>query len=556
MVTSVDTSVVVNSFPATESGAAASANYPAIETATIARRVTLVRLPYANIYSVYGKLPKNREVRPPLGLLYVAGALREAGHQVTILDCEPWLYSPQRTLELVLESEPDLVGFTSTTPEIDGVGELASMIKNERPRIKTMVGGSHVSALPRQTIKDCPDIDYVIVGEGEIASVTVANHLPEDRLIRANDSSSADAYPFPARDLVDYSVYKYNWPGRGMVKMDVIESIRGCPFMCTFCSVRGVKPRLRNVKLVVDELEYSWRRNDVKLVMFFDDTLTVNSKHVELLCEEIIRRGLHKHLVFYANTRANTTKPAMLDMMIAAGFTEMSMGVETGSAEMMKAIKKGTKIEQYERVYQWMYERGLQTRASFIVGHAYETHETVLESIEFAKRIQLMRCAVNILTPYPDTHSYDQAIAGDGLHLLCADWREFKRWGTAVIRTDDLTADDLEWYQRRFLTEFYTQPKVMWYHAKLLVKGNFSLYFYRPLVFAVGNRVRDFFTRSRPPTWQNYLDRQANGETLGPIVSKLQDKKAKNGKAAAPTGKEKGTFEVDFSLNTAVKKRA
>ena len=149
---------------------------------------------------------------------------------------------------------------------------------------------------------------------------------------------------------------------------------------------------------------------------------------------------------------------------------------------------------------------------------------------------------MNILTPYPDTHAYDQALAGDGLHLLCEDWREFKRWGTAVIRTDDLTAEDLVWYQRRFLTEFYTQPKVLWYHFKQLLQGNFSHYFFRPLYFAMKNRVIDFVTQSRPPTWDNYLRRKAHGENQIEIVLKLDDVKNTRGNKIL-TGKEEGVFE-------------
>lgn len=509
MVTSVDTNIDINYTSAIQRDVAASEAYPVVEICQTKRHITLVRLPYANIYSVYGKLPKNREVRPPLGLLYVAAALEEAGHSVNIIDCETKLYPPEVTLQLILDSKPDIVGFTATTPEIDGVESIAKSLKEKNKHIKIMVGGSHVSALPRETLADCPSLDYIVVGEGELSAVHIANDLPKEQIIRTKNEKSVDSFPLPARHLLNYEHYKYAWPGKGMVKMDVLESIRGCPFMCTFCSVRGVKPRLRDISRVVDEIEYSYKTYGTQLFMFFDDTLTVNRFHIFELCDEIIRRGLNNDIVFYGNTRANTTSAEMLDKMIEAGFTEMSMGVETGSAAIMKSIKKGTRIEQYEQVYKLMHERGLQTRASFIVGHAYETHEThethetVLESIQFAKKINLMRCAVNILTPYPDTHSYDQAIAGDGLYLLCKDWREFKRWGTAVIRTDDLSAEDLQWYQRRFLTEFYTQPKVLWYHFKQLISGNASYYFFRPLFFAIKNRITDFFTRSKPPTWNN-----------------------------------------------------
>lgn len=543
MVTSVDSSIAVNYTSAAEREVEGAVQFPAIELAKTKRHITLVRLPYANIYSVYGKLPKNREVRPPLGLMYVASALEAAGHTVNIIDCELKLYPPEVTLQLILDSKPDIVGFTATTPEIHGVESLSKLIKEADDSIKIMVGGSHVSALPRQTLDDCPYLDYIVVGEGELSAVHVANDLPDYPIVRTKNEKTVDSYPLPARHLIEYGEYKYAWPGRGMVRMDVLESIRGCPFMCTFCSVRGVKPRLREIERVVDEIEFSVNNYGTELFMFFDDTLTVNRFHVAELCEEIIKRGLNKKCVFYANTRANTTTPEMLDKMIEAGFTEMSMGVETGSAEMMKAIKKGTRIEQYAQVYDWMYERGLQTRASFIVGHAHETHETVLESIKFAKDIKLMRCAVNILTPYPDTHSYDQALAGDGLHLLCDDWREFKRWGTAVIRTDDLTAEDLQWYQRRFLTEFYTQPKVLWYHVKQAFNGNFSHYFYRPVYFAIRNRIKDFFTQSRPPTWDNYLKRKARGDNKIEIVLKLDDVKLRGKKAATPTGKEETLFK-------------
>lgn len=544
MVASVDNSIGFNYASAIERGTKGSENFPSIELCSIKRHITLVRLPYANIYSVYGKLPDNREVRPPLGLMYVAAALEEAGHSVNIIDSELTLDPPHVTLAKIFDSNPDIVGFTATTPEIHGVEELARLIKDHTPDIRVMVGGSHVSALPKQTIDDCPQIDYVVVGEGELSAVFIANELPSDKIIRTREAKSVDTFPLPARHLIQYGEYKYAWPGRGMVKMDAIESIRGCPFLCTFCSVRGMKPRLRDVKRTVDEIQSSIEKYGTELFMFFDDTLTVNRFHIIELCDEIIKRGIHQKASFYANTRANTTTPDMLDKMISAGFTEMSMGVETGSKEMMKAIKKGTRVEQYEQVYQWMYERGIQTRASFIVGHAYETHETIQESIQLAKKMKLVRCAVNILTPYPDTHSYTQAISGDGLHLLCKDWKEFRRWGNAVIRTDDLTAEDLQWYQRRFLTEFYTQPKVLWYHLKQLIKGNFSLYFYRPVMFAIANRITDFLKQSRPPTWDNYLKRKASGETNTTITSTLRDNRI-NVKSIT-SGTEKDLFnQVD-----------
>ncbi len=546
MVAAIDFTIPVNNAPADEKGVAGSQKFPSIELAKNPRRVVLVRMPYQMVYRVYGNLPKDREVRPPLGLLYVAGSLEEAGHTVHIIDAEPEMLHPDEIFKRTMALNPDFVGFTATTPEIHGVEMLCHMIKKANPAIVTIVGGSHISAIPRETLQDCPEIDYAVVGEGELSAVHIVNNLPNERIIRSKDIHCTDDVPLPARHLLNYEWYKYPWPGKGLVQMDVLESIRGCPFMCTFCSVRGVKPRSRDVVKVVDEIEASYHKNGTKLFMFFDDTLTVNKQHVFNLCDELIKRGLNKKIVFYANTRANTTTPEMLDKLIEAGVTEMSMGVETGSDVMMKAIRKGCTTQQYKQVYEWMYDKGLQTRASFIVGLPYETHETVRDSINFAKTIDLMRCAVNILTPYPGTQTYKQAMAHDGVHLVCSDWKDFKRWGKSVIRTDDLTPEDLEWYQKRFLAEFYTQPKVLWYHFKQILSGNLSFYFYRPVWFGIKNRIKQFLTQSRPPTWDKYLERQKQGIVAGAeIKSKLPDLGPKH----TPTGLEKDIVPLRSEQN-------
>ncbi len=509
MSSAVDSNIQINVKSIQDKNVPKSKAFPCIELTKESRKVVLVRLPYEMIYGVYGKLPKNHEVRPPLGLLYVAGALEEAGHQVHVIDAEPQMFSPDEIFRLIMEKNPDIIGFTSTTPEFFGVVDLVKRIKKSQPNVKVMVGGSHVSAQSKDVVKNHSEIDYIVVGEGELAAVHICNHLPKGRIFRAREIDSADDVPFPARHLVDYKWYKYAMPGKGMIAMDVIETIRGCPFMCTFCSVRGGRPRKRDVVKVVDEIEHSYLKYNTKLFMFFDDTLTVFKDRVFELCDEIIKRGLHKKIVFYANTRANTTTDKMLDKMIEAGLTEISMGVETGSEKMLAAIQKGCKLNQYRQVYKWMYERGLQTRASFIVGLPNETHKTVRQTVNFAKDLDLMRISVNILTPYPGTVVYQQALDGDGLHLLCKDWKEFKRYGSSVIRTDGLSSEDLKWYQRRFLTEFYTQPKVLWYHLKQFLSGNFSLYYYRPVLFAIKNRIKDFWNGANPPTLRKGVEDQS-----------------------------------------------
>lgn len=461
--------------------------------------ITLVRPSYSAIYGVYGKVPKQREIRPPLGLMYIAAALEKEGYIVNIIDGEPDLLSIDDLEKKILDTNPQIVGFSSTTPEFYYVENIVKRIKNKHPKIVIIVGGAHVSAMPEETLKKCPEIDYIVKGEGEISVVKIVRELPIEKIIESPMIDDLDNNVLPARHLVDYKYYNYAIPGKGLIRMDVVESTRGCPFQCTFCFNRSKSPRYRSPKSVVDEIEDSHNKYNTNFFMFLDDTLTIKKEHVMSICDEIIIRGLNKKIVFYANTRPNTIDKETLEKMRNAGLTEISTGVESGNPIILKNIKKGVTLEQYKKVYEWMKELGLQTRASFIVGFPFETHDTVKDTIEFAKKIDLMRASCNILTPYPGTLIYKQALIGDGIHLLTQDWKEFKRWGTSVIETNELTKEDLEYYQKRFLTEFYTQKKVLLYHLKQFLRGNFSIFYYRPVFYAIRNKLTGFLNESNRP---------------------------------------------------------
>jgi radical SAM superfamily enzyme YgiQ (UPF0313 family) len=447
-------------------------------------KVLLIRMAYSDVYSVYPDPPQHREIRPPLGLLCLAGAL-EGGwvhHEVRVWDAEPL---GKTTIDMNGET-PDVVGITATTPEFHGAHNLCCMIKTVSPNTLTVVGGAHVSALPEESLSDW--IDYIVVGEGEEAMLRIVNDRPQERIIQGNHSKMWH-HLYPARAHVDYDNYYFPVPGKGMTKMDVVESSRGCPFRCSFCFNRATLTRYKEAERVISEISSSYWGTGARFFMFLDDTLTVNKKHILAICEEIQRTGLHKLASFYGNARANCADRDVLEAMRAANFVELSLGVESGDQAILDSVGKGTTLDQYRQAYADMTELGFQTRGSFILGLPGETHETVRRTIDFAKELDLMRASCNILTPYPGTQLYQQAKRGDGLRLLTEDWREFKRWGNCVIETDELSRDDLIGYQKQFLKEFYTQPKVLAYHAKQWAAGNRSRYFYRPLAFALRQRL-------------------------------------------------------------------
>lgn len=464
------------------------------------KRILLIRFPYStDIYKVYKTIEKNREVRPPLSLMYIGASLESKGHEVKIIDAEPELMTPFKIREEAINYSPDWIGFTSTTPEFLDIYTFISILKRNMPHVKIMVGGAHVSSVPyiAQTFRH---IDFVIVGEGEIAVVDVVegNLSDEERKTRTVSRpliKDLDNNVLPARHLVDYSKYKFPVPGKGLKKMDAIESARGCPFSCDFCYQRKTEYRTRSIFDILFEIELSILTYGTEFFMFFDDTFTVNNKRAQEICKRIISSPICKNVKFYANLRANTYQEETTLLMKKAGFIEMSMGIESGNQEILDNIHKGTVREQYVSAYKSMKKIGVQTRGSFIIGFPYETEKTIQTSINFAKSLDLERISVNILTPYPGTIMYDKAMKGEGLYLMDNNWRHFKRWGMACVRTPSLSRKDLEEWQKTFLTEFYSSPKVVWYHILQLLKGNFSYYYYRPVIFALKEKILKIIIR-------------------------------------------------------------
>ncbi|MFW6130385.1 MAG: B12-binding domain-containing radical SAM protein, partial [Atribacterota bacterium] len=441
-------------------------------------------------YQVYKKTNKIQDLRPPLGLMYIAAAAESVGWEASIIDAQAEDINCLKIINLIENIKPDFVGITATTPEYFLACYLSEKIKRQNSNIKIVIGGAHVSA----TSSDClsnANFDYIVVGEGENAIRKILIDNPTERIINSLEMENLNSNILPARHLVDYSRYNYPVPDAGMIRMDAIESSRGCPFCCSFCFNSSKHRRPRDVGSVVSEIENSYKNYDTKFFMFFDDTFTVDPEFVYDFCDMIIKKNLN-HLTFYVNARANTIKDKKIfKVMKDAGITEISMGVESGSEEILKKCKRGVTKDQYRRVYDWMFSAGLQTRGSFIIGHPYETEETVWETINFAKELPLVRASCNIMTPYPGTLVYEQAKKGKGIHLIEEDWNQFKRWGQSVIETDSLTKKDLEGLQKTFLIEFFSQRKIISYHVKQFLKGNRSYYYYRPILYAIKNRLKN-----------------------------------------------------------------
>ena len=333
------------------------------------KKVLLVRPAYSGVYKLFGRPPRDREVRPPLGLLSIAASLRAVGHQVEVLDGEPDQLEPDEIVARILRSDPDVLGVTSTTPEIHMAQHIVASAKAARPRMMTVLGGAHASALPETTLEATPGLDYLVVGEGEYAMVELIDSRPREQILRAAPIENLDDLPMPARDLVDGRQYRYAAPGEGLISLDAVETSRGCPFDCSFCfHLPQPSTRYKSPERVIDELKHGRRIFNSQMVVFFDDTFTLGRKRAQTLLQKI--RDSELGLKFHCFTRADTLSAEIVGLMAEARFVKATIGVESGSQVVLDRLGKGTRLEHYRDAFRWLHAGRHRDAGQLHRGHA------------------------------------------------------------------------------------------------------------------------------------------------------------------------------------------
>lgn len=466
-------------------------------------RLALARTNYSQLYGMYdeGKTYKHRDIIVPYHLLSLAGYIRKRGIEVAIFDGEVTLLNQEQLAKNIIDWKPHFVGLTATTPDVELSIEVCRLIKDYDSSITTIIGGPHASVLPEDVAQyEC--VDYVVINDGEEPLVQIIEQksncaLPGFIIARTKVRSIAakiiqgelkdlTAQPMPAHDLLDYSKYQFTDPTRGQFNTASIMSSRGCPFDCIFCFHHRLL-RYRKVDDFISEIEYLYREKDVRYFYVYDDTFLVNKPRAMEISRKIKALDL-PDANFQCLTRANLIDPYLVEALREANFVRVSMGFESGSAKILKQIQKGVNKEDYFKACRILTSQEIETRGSFILGHPYETRTTIIETINFAKELDLFHANFNIMTPYPGTQIYEMALKGDGLRFkrpeYAYQWQNFRRWGKAIIETEELSASDLEFFQKEALIEFYVQPKIFKRYQALFKNGNRTRYFYRPLNFA------------------------------------------------------------------------
>jgi len=382
--------------------------------------------------------PIDETPSPPLGLAFIAAALETAGVEVKIHDYVVFPYSRDRLAAEIKTFRPTVLGLTAVTMTFDAAAAVARDVKAVDPAVVTVIGGPHVTFRAEATLNEHPELDVIVLGEGEETIVALIHALEKGtrwhtisglvyrdgpEIVHTGHKPPGidiDTLPLPARHLLPLGRY------RALNLSISMTTSRGCPFKCIFCVGRkmvGPRVRYRNPVKVVDEME-TLAAYGFPQINLADDLFTANARHCSAVCDEIIKRRLKVKWTSFA--RVDTVSAEVLEKMKAAGCTAVSFGIETGSAAILKTIRKGITLDQVVAAVKLCTRAGLQPHASFILGLPGETEATLQETLDFGKRLEALGVAYgfHLLAPFPGTEVRDRCDDYD-IRIATNDWRQY-----------------------------------------------------------------------------------------------------------------------------------
>jgi hopanoid biosynthesis associated radical SAM protein HpnJ len=418
-----------------------------------------------------------------------AGARYQASREVTSFWYPTWLCFPAAMIEgsrvvdatvqkfdlekcLEIARDFDMVVMYTSTPTLMIDIETARRIKEVKPGIVTILTGPHVTILPEESLRAGKGaIDIVCRGEFDYSTkelceerswdkVDGISFLQDGKIIHTADRpmiEDLDALPFVApiykRDLPikDYVIPHFKNPYVS------IYSSRGCPSKCIYClwpqTFSGQRMRTRSPQNVYEEIKWITENiPEMRELSFDDDTFTANRQHAQEIARLIKPLGIS----WTINARANTDYET-LRIMREAGLRHVVVGFESGNAQILKNIKKGVTKEQALQFTKDCKKLGLSIHGAFIMGLPGETKETIRETIQFAKDMDLNSIQASLASPYPGTEFYtmckeqgwisSDSFLDEGGHQKC------------VINYPHLSNSEIFNSVEEFYDKFYFRPK-------------------------------------------------------------------------------------------------
>jgi len=353
------------------------------------------------------------EKRFPLGIGFLIAVLEKAGHKVYFIDnyLKPTNFIEEGFLQ---KNHIDYVGIYANTICYRDTLRMFQGIQNLREkgrwRGKIIVGGPHTTVLP-ETIPEY--VDYIVQGEGEEAMLKILEN-GRDRIVKMPRIKELNNLPRPAyHKFVNLPYHtKVGWFEEEPVF--VMNTSRGCPFRCAFCSVGsiwGKQYTYFSAERIIEDIEYLIKGYGVKGIYFREDNFTLKQDRVVRFCELLLKKGIK--IKWICETRVNSLTEDLVKLMFDSGCRAFYLGCESGSQRVLDFMKKDITVEQTKQVIKWCDKFGLKTMSSFVVGVPTETSEERDKTMKLISVINSTKAAgayANIFVGIPKSELYNYTI--------------------------------------------------------------------------------------------------------------------------------------------------
>jgi len=348
------------------------------------------------------------EKRPPLGLGYLISILRNKGFNVYFIDnyLKPSNFIKNGFLQ---KNKIDFIGIYANTicyrDTLRMLNEIEELRKKGLWNGKIIVGGPHTSV----AIDTIPKfVDYIVQGEGELAILEIINGEPAEKIIRKERISDLDSLPFLPWDIFAKLPYNHTCPWTNIEPVFTMNTSRGCPFRCSFCSVKAIWGKnytYFSAGRIIEEIEYLVKNFKAKGIYFREDNFTLNQNRVRKFCEKLIEKKLN---IFWAcESRVDTLcNEELVRLMSRAGCKAIYFGIESGSQKILDILNKDITVGQIEKAIKLCKNHNIKTHCSFITGIPGEEYEDFLLTQKLIRKLKPSTYGFNVFVGIPYSQLY------------------------------------------------------------------------------------------------------------------------------------------------------
>lgn len=429
----------------------------------------------------------------PLGLGYIASALRNSGHEVEVIDINAYRWSPEKVEEKIKDADFDIAGIGAIVTVYKYVNWLMQIVRKHHAKKKIIVGGSVGTSIPHIVLGKT-QADIVCIGEGEVTVVKLVEAINKkqdlslvdgiwfrgkDGKIYRNKSrlpiKDLDTIPLPAWDLFPIDIYLKNPVGapnrnkwiNGTADDNTVLSMnlsgtRGCPYRCIYCyhDFMGQWYRHRSPQNIIMEMKVLHEKYGVKYFHFIDDEFCMKKNFVHDFCK-LVKSEFAGKITWGCSGRVNLMTEDLIANMADAGCVLIGYGIESGSQKMLDVMKKGVTVEQAKEAVRLTKKHLGWADCSFMIGTPGENWETVKETVNFCKELGLNPEVIFFTTPYPGTELYKMALS----HVKIADEEEYilglgEQGEKVRVNFTDFSDDELVRVQEWMIKELNAWNKI------------------------------------------------------------------------------------------------